>query len=205
MNERIFEKLLWIDLEYSSLALEQAAILEAGVIISDAELSPLASVDLVIHQPSTVIEAMQVTALTPVGTDKPELAGLKTVYDLHASHGLIEAMDRSTISQDDAETSLIELVNKHFTNEKPILAGNSIFFDRTMIRLHWPTLYKLLHYRSIDVSSFKLMYLSRGVKPFEKTGTHRALDDIRASIAELKYYLSATDPNRVEQSSPVEG
>ena len=87
------------------------------------------------------------------------------------------------------EAELVALVEEHFGLEPAILAGNSIHSDRSVIKAHWPQLDLKLHYRMLDVSSFKtLMVAKYGVK-FDKASPHRAYEDVQASIAELHYYL----------------
>src|SRR5690606_11020271 len=88
------------------------------------------------------------------------------------------------------EADLCALVQKYFPDpaEKPILSGNSIAQDRLFINKYFKKLEKLLHYRMLDVTAWKIvMNLKYGVK-YEKKNTHRALEDILESIAELKHY-----------------
>lgn len=87
------------------------------------------------------------------------------------------------------EDDLLKIIEEKFDNEAPIyLAGNSIHQDRKFMSLAWPTLDEKLSYRMLDVSAWKIVFESRGVK-FTKPELHRALDDIQGSIDELKYYL----------------
>lgn len=87
------------------------------------------------------------------------------------------------------EDDLLKIIEEKFDNEAPIyLAGNSIHQDRKFMSLAWPTLDEKLSYRMLDVSAWKIIFESRGVK-FTKPELHRALDDIQGSIDELKYYL----------------
>ena len=87
------------------------------------------------------------------------------------------------------EEELIAFVREHFGDEPAVLAGNSIHNDRNFIKHWWPAFDATLHYRMLDVSAWKVwMQGAYGVE-FEKTDTHRALGDIRESIAELQYYL----------------
>jgi oligoribonuclease len=87
------------------------------------------------------------------------------------------------------EKELIALVDKHFGDELAILGGNSIHNDRLFIKQWMPALDLRLHYRMLDVSSFKILMQGKYGVPFEKKDVHRAFDDIQASIAELDYYL----------------
>ncbi|HSW90953.1 MAG TPA: exonuclease domain-containing protein, partial [Candidatus Saccharimonadales bacterium] len=84
---------------------------------------------------------------------------------------------------------LTDLIHDQFASEPAVLAGNSIHQDRRFIRQWWPEVEALLHYRMFDVSSFKVWMQGKYGLEFEKKETHRALDDIDESIAELQYYL----------------
>ncbi len=89
----------------------------------------------------------------------------------------------------EVEKELVQLVNDQFGSELAILAGNSIWNDRLFIRHWWPELDVKLHYRMLDVSSFKIVMQGKFGEVFEKKEVHRAFDDIQASIAELQGYL----------------
>ncbi len=88
------------------------------------------------------------------------------------------------------ENELLEFIDKHFdTDERVLLAGNSIHQDRKFIENEWTRLNDRLHYRMCDVSAWKVVFDGKYGKKFAKPENHRALDDIRGSIMELKYYL----------------
>lgn len=88
------------------------------------------------------------------------------------------------------ERELLELLGKHFdTEQKVLLAGNSIHQDRKFIEREWPRLNAALHYRMLDVSAWKVLFEGKFKKKFVKPGAHRALDDIEGSIQEMAYYL----------------
>jgi oligoribonuclease len=88
------------------------------------------------------------------------------------------------------ENELLEFVNEHFpAEERVLLAGNSIHQDRKFIENEWVRLNERLHYRMLDVSSWKVVFEGKYRKKFAKPEAHRALSDIRGSIEELKYYL----------------
>lgn len=89
----------------------------------------------------------------------------------------------------EAEQDLIVLVEQHFGSEPAVLAGNSIHNDRNFIKQWWPAFDLKLHYRMLDVSSFKVLMQGKYGVEYEKTNAHRAFDDIQASIAELQFYL----------------
>lgn len=88
------------------------------------------------------------------------------------------------------ENELLEFIDEHFDeNERIILAGNSIHQDRKFIENEWHRLDARLHYRMLDVSAWKVVFDGKYGKRFAKPEVHRALDDIRGSMMELKYYL----------------
>lgn len=88
------------------------------------------------------------------------------------------------------ENELLAFIDEHIGNEgKVLLGGNSIHQDRRFIMHEWPRLDERLHYRMLDVSAWKVVFEGKYKKKFAKPENHRALDDIRGSIEELKYYL----------------
>jgi len=189
MNNVFFDKLLWIDTEFSSLNLETAFLLEVAVIVTDSDFNEIEAQDWVIHNHENDLELMK-SALIEHNPEKPEFDNITNTYELHEKSGLLDLVEKSKNSLEAVEGALISFVDKHFPGVKPIVAGNSVSFDRAILKNRMPDLYKKLHYRSIDVSSFKLLYLNSGTKPpYEKTATHRAINDIRESIEELKYLI----------------
>jgi len=188
MQNTYFDKLLWIDTEFSSLKLEEAALMEVAMIITDSNFDAIEEIDFVIHTHEVEIEKMK-SALIAHNPDKPELDRFTNTYDLHESSGLIDLVEKSTNTMKQVEGELIKFVDKHFPDSKPILAGNSIDFDRTILKHNMPELFSKFHYRVIDVSSFKLVILNDGKPAFEKLAKHRAIEDIRESIEELRYLL----------------
>lgn len=168
-------KLLWIDLEMTSLNPAEDVILEVAAEVTDFDFKKIASYEArVHHEHETVHTRMQAN---PWWNDYPEnrddfLARLKEGKQL-----------------DKIEDELVALVEKHFGTEPAILAGNSIHTDRGFIK-HWlPRLERKLHYRMLDVTSWKVIMESKYSQKFEKKETHRAYDDIQESIAELQHYL----------------
>ena len=89
----------------------------------------------------------------------------------------------------EVENDLCTLVKKYFLPKETVyLAGNSIRVDRSFIDVYMPKFSKILHYRMLDVTAFKLLWTGQGGTEYKKAEHHRALDDIHESIAELKYY-----------------
>ena len=106
----------------------------------------------------------------------------------HGESGLISQIPKAP-KQDDVETKLCDFVTGHFGREKAILCGNSISQDRNFINAYMPRLSKLLHYRMLDVTAWKLVMKSRFAVEYKKKQNHRAVDDIKESIAELKTFI----------------
>ncbi len=102
----------------------------------------------------------------------------------------LQAQNETGKAIEAVETELLEFIAKHFDSEKPVLlAGNSIHQDRKFIVNEWPRLDARLHYRMLDVTSWKVVFEGRYRKKFAKPEAHRALEDIRGSIEELEYYM----------------
>ncbi len=166
--------LVWVDLEMSGLDPESCQILEIAAIITDGELNVIAEgPDLVIHQPDAVLEAMD-----------------EWCTRQHGQSGLTAAVKASPVSLQEAEAQVLALLKAHCPAGKSPLCGNSIGHDRRFLIRYMPALAGYISYRNIDVSSIKELvrrwYPQVSAPP--KRETHRALDDIRESIAELRFY-----------------
>jgi oligoribonuclease len=149
-------------------------ILEVAAVVTDLDFKSLEEFDRVVHQPPEVLEKMD--------------AWCKKT---HGASGLTEKV-KTGEPLAKVEADLISLLDRHFPKkeDKVVLAGNSVGNDRRFIDRYMPAFAKRLHYRLIDVSSFKEVFRQKyGVK-FDKKNKHRALDDIYESIAELKAYLN---------------
>jgi oligoribonuclease len=170
-------KLLWMDLEFTGFEYGKDVIIEVSVEVTDFDFNTLASYEARIkNNPKVLSERM---ALNTFWLDHPENR------DNFIEHN-DEGKDIKLV-----ENELVGLINEHFKGEPAILAGNSIHSDRAMIKAHWPTLDVKLHYRMLDVTSFKLIMKGKYGVEYEKSNTHRAYDDIQESIAELQYCLEA--------------
>jgi oligoribonuclease len=168
-------KLIWADLEMTGLDFENDVILEVAIIITDFDFKTLESYEARVKQShDTVVSRMEANTWWqeyPKNRDDfiANLASGKTMAEV--------------------EQELIALVEKYFGNDPAVLAGNSIHNDRNFIK-HWmPDLDSRLHYRMLDVSSWKIIMQAKFGLKFEKEEIHRAFDDVNASIAELQYYL----------------
>lgn len=164
-------KLLWVDLEMTGLEVKHERIIEVAAIVSDLNFNELAEYHAIVKQDKEFLDAM-------------DDWNKKT----HGESGLLAKVPAGK-EPELVEMDLINLVQTHFGDDKPILAGNSIMQDRLFIDEYMKTFSPLLHYRMLDVSSWKILFVNRFGKKYEKKGSHRATDDIRESMAELQFYL----------------
>jgi oligoribonuclease len=173
-------KLLWVDLEMTGLNPKKDIILEVAALITDFDFKILDTYEARIKHDKDQVEKL-LNANSWYRDQVPENRELfLKVSD--------DAKDLGKV-----EDQLIQFVRKNFSNETVTLAGNSVHFDRNFIRQYWPAFDKLLHYRILDVSSWKIIMNNKYGVEFPKANTHRALDDIYESIAELKFYLNWFD------------
>ncbi len=166
--------LVWIDLEMSGLNPDEATILEIACIVTTGDL------DIVYEAPAIAISH-------PVEL----LEGMdEWNKEHHSASGLWDRVLTSKIDLEEAETILLQQLEKIVAPNSSPLCGNSICQDRRFLYRYMPKLSEFLHYRSIDVSSFKEVAKRwyPQLVPFPKKNAHRALDDIRESIAELQWY-----------------
>ncbi|MGH8891610.1 MAG: oligoribonuclease [Acidothermaceae bacterium] len=171
--------LVWIDCEMTGLDLGADALIEVALLVTDAELNVVGDgVDVVIKPPQEALDQM------------PDV-----VRTMHTASGLLDELPHG-ISLAEAEDQLLASVREFSPEPRKVpLCGNSIATDRGFIARDLPELDNHLHYRMVDVSSIK--ELARRWYPRvyfaspEKKGGHRALADIRESIAELRYYREA--------------
>jgi len=169
-------RLLWVDLEMTGLVPEKDVLLEVAAIVTDFDFNVLQTYETRILQDETVV-SLRMDA-NPWWRD---YKGNRKQFIKNLGQGK---------PLKEVEQELMQLVSHHFPNERAVLAGNSIYNDRLFIRQWMPDLDKLLHYRMLDVSSFKVLMQGKYAREFKKQGLHRALDDIQASIAELQEYLT---------------
>ncbi len=168
--------LVWIDLEMTGLDPEHDVIIEIASIITDDTLRLIEEgPSLIIHHDDEVLNRMS-----------------NKVRELHAESDLIGKVKQSSISMADAEAQTFEFVKRHSDLGRPPLCGNSVWQDRVFLQRYMPRIIDLLHYRIIDVTTVKELvnrwYPNDPDTLFNKQETHRALQDIRESIAELKHY-----------------
>ena len=153
-------------------------IVEIATIVTDDELLIVAEgPDLVVSVPESHLSAMD-----------------EVVTRMHTRSGLLDAVRSSEVSLEDAGRLTLEFLRQHMEAGKIPLCGNSIGTDRRFLAAHLPEVEDFFHYRSVDVSTIKELarrwYPSVVSGAPTKKGGHRALDDIRESIEELRYYRS---------------
>jgi oligoribonuclease len=120
----------------------------------------------------------------------------QVVVDMHTRSGLLTAIQASTITLEDAGAQTLAFIKEHVPEARTVpLCGNSIGTDRRFLAAYLPEIEDHLHYRSIDVSTIKELarrwYPETLAKAPGKSGGHRAMDDIRESVAELRYWRTA--------------
>lgn len=164
-------KLLWVDLEMTGLDPKIDKILEVAAIVTDMDFNELGRYQSAVFQPAEVLNNMN-----------------EFCQNMHSRSGLVDRVKTAPAEQQ-VVSELTEFISDHFGKEPAILAGNSIHQDRRFIRQWWPQIDQLLHYRMLDVSSFKIIMQNKYDIDFTKAETHQALNDIEESIAELKFYL----------------
>ncbi|WCZ35164.1 MULTISPECIES: oligoribonuclease [Corynebacterium] len=173
-------RIVWVDLEMTGLDPSRHVIVEVAALVTDAELNIIdEGVDLVVHATDAKLAEMD-----------------DFVTQMHSDNGLLDDIKASTVSIEEAEGAVLELVEKHCDPAHPApLAGNSIATDRTFIKAQMPRLDAALHYRMIDVSTVKELSRRWFPKAYfnqpQKGMAHRALADIVESIRELDYYRRA--------------
>jgi len=169
--------LVWLDLEMTGLDIARHVIVEVAVLVTDASLEALDDgLDVVVHQPRAALAEMD-----------------DFVRAMHTKSGLLPAIEASPVSLPEAGGQALAYVRRHVPEAGTApLCGNSIGVDRRFLDRQLPELDQYLHYRNIDVSSLKELcrrwYPAVYKQRPAKRETHRALDDVRESIAELRYY-----------------
>ncbi|MEM9226477.1 MAG: oligoribonuclease [Verrucomicrobiota bacterium] len=165
-------RFLWLDLEMTGLVPEVDRILEAACIVTDKALQEEHTYETAVFQRQEVLAGMN-----------------DWCQKTHRESGLVERVPEG-ITEAELDAKLLDICNDYFSEDPIILAGNSIGQDRKFVDRYLPGFAARLHYRMLDVSSFKIVFQTCYGKQFNKRNTHRALDDIRESIAELRHYMN---------------
>ncbi len=167
--------LVWIDMEMTGLDPKTCVVLEIATIITDAQLNIIEQGPVIaVHQSDEILDAMD-----------------EWCTKTHGASGLTQRCKDSTITVSDAEIATLDFIKKHVPEGKSPLCGNSIGQDRRFMVEYMPTLENYFHYRNVDVSTVKELvnrWQPEVMQGLTKKGVHLALDDIKESIDELKYY-----------------
>ena len=172
--------LAWMDLEMTGLDPARHTIVEIATLVTDDDLNVVAEgPDLVVHATAEQLAAMD-----------------DYVREMHTRSGLLAAIEASALSLAEAGRQTLAFLRQHIPEARTVpLCGNSIGTDRRFLARWLPEIDDFLHYRSVDVSTLK--ELARRWYPEvlagapRKAGAHRALGDIKESVAELRYYRTA--------------
>jgi len=172
--EQSADNLIWVDLEMTGLDTLNDTIIEIATAVTDPQLNILAEGPVfAIHQDDEVLSGMDEWNTTQ-----------------HTRSGLVERVRRSPFTAAEAEQATLAFLAQHVPAGASPMCGNSICQDRRFLHREMPELEGYFHYRNLDVSTLKelIRRWSPGRDPFIKESKHLALDDIRDSIAELRYY-----------------
>ena len=168
------KNLIWLDLEMTGLDPEHERIIEIATIVTDSELNIIAEgPNLVINQNKSLLDSMD-----------------EWNQKQHGSTGLIDAVKISNITEQMAEIETLDFISKYVGQKKSPMCGNTVSHDRRFLSKYMPQLEAYFNYRHIDVSSVKevITQWSNNAQAYEKNSCHRAQDDIRESINELRFY-----------------
>ena len=169
------QNLVWLDCEMTGLDPEKERLIEIAIIVTGPQLVPrIEGPVLVIHQPDEVLDQMD-----------------KWNKGTHGRSGLIDKVKASTITESEAEAQILSFIAQYVPKSVSPLCGNTISQDRRFLVKYMPKLEAYLHYRNIDVSTFK--ELAKRWRPevynaFKKQQKHTALADVHESIDELEHY-----------------
>jgi oligoribonuclease len=175
------DNLIWIDLEMTGLDPSKERIIEIATLVTDSDLNILAEgPNLVISQPIEFLDGMD-----------------EWNQNQHGSSGLIEEVKNSNITIQVAEIDTLEFISKYVGEKVSPMCGNTVSHDRRFLSKYMPRLESYFNYRHIDVSSFKeaAVRWMNEAQVYEKKGSHRALGDIKESVAELKFYKELFMPD----------
>jgi oligoribonuclease len=169
------DSLVWIDMEMSGLNPDTDVVLEVALVLTNSSLDIISEgPDLIVHQDASLWDKMD-----------------KWNQEHHSKSGLWDSVVKSTLSLEEAEDQLMTFLEANLFAKTSPLCGNSIAQDRLFLRKYMPRVNEFLHYRMVDVSSLKELvkrWYPNGPQAPNKNNSHRALDDIKESITELKFY-----------------
>lgn len=167
--------LIWIDLEMTGLDPLKERIIEIATVVTDSALNIVAEGPVfAVHQSDELLQSMD-----------------KWNTKQHTGSGLVARVKASQVSEKEAEDATLEFLKKYVPSGKSPMCGNTVYQDRRFLARYMPELEKYFHYRLLDVSTLKELaqrWAPRIYNGLQKESKHLALDDIRESIEELKYY-----------------
>lgn len=166
--------LVWLDMEMTGLDPERCVPIEVAMLITNADLVELDSMEAVIWQPDSELEKME-----PI------------VRKMHTDNGLLNKVRKADGSLADAERKMVEMLARWVRPREGVLCGNSIHQDRRFLHRYFPVVNGYLHYRMIDVSTLKEIgrrWYGNDVLYTKGNSDHTALADVRESVKELKHY-----------------
>ena len=175
MTTTTAKPLIWIDLEMTGLDPGIDCILEIATIVTDGDLNLIAEGPVIaVNQPDSALNNMG-----------------EWCTETHTRTGLVERVQKSDISNGEAEQKTLDFLRKYLQPEDSPMCGNTVGQDRRFLFRYMPELHDFFHYRNIDVSTLKelaMRWKPSILEHVKKEGSHRALDDIRESIEEMRHY-----------------
>ncbi|MBV6539956.1 oligoribonuclease [Ursidibacter maritimus] len=175
MSQQNKQNLIWIDLEMTGLDPEKERIIEIATIVTDKDLNILAEGPvLAIHQPDELLNKMS-----------------EWCVKTHTENGLVERVKQSKLTERAAELQTLDFLRKWVPKGASPICGNSVAQDKRFLYRYMHDLAEFFHYRHLDVSTLKELasrWKPEMLNQFSKKNTHLALDDIKESIEELKFY-----------------
>jgi oligoribonuclease len=164
------QKYLWVDMEMTGLDVEKEVPIEIAAIVADLDFKEYETYHAVIRQPKEILDRMD-----EWNTKHHSESGLTAQ--------VLEGIPIETVERD------LELLMARNFHEPAVLAGNSIGQDRLFINRYMPKFAAKLHYRMLDVTSWKIVMNAKYSRKYDKKNNHRAIDDIRESMKEMEFYL----------------
>ncbi len=173
---QVIDKLVWIDLETTGLILKKDKIIEIAVLVTDTQLN--------------LLDEEGYVGFVNI-TDEDIALMDDIVKEMHTKNRVIEMCKESSFTIEDIDKGAIKYISKFVKKNEAPLCGNNIAFDRSFVEYNMPLLADYLHYRNIDVSTIKQLNQIWRDDVYKKgDATHEAMDDIKESVEELRYYKS---------------